>query len=530
MKRTARIACAIGVAARTAGASPTPAAADERPDINIAVNKLPRTLDPGSHSGNVDVRVYYSIYDTLLRRDFRNPPKVGVKLLPGLAESWSRPNPSTVELKLREGVTCHDGSPFNADDVVFTFSLERQSGDDSFFPRGRVFFNHIEEIRKLDDYTVQIITKEPDPIFEQRLSSYQSFVVCDEPWYAFRTEGEDYKVWMDKAYKALRWNPVGTGPYKFESYRKNDHVKLASNDSYWGGKPAAKSINFRAVPEVSARIAGIVSGEYQMIVEVPPDQWGVLDKYDDIKRKSVILDNSHILVFNTQTIESKKLRHALSLGIDRKKLIDTLWKGETYTPNGHQLASFGDTYLADRKGYEYDPEKARQLVKESGYDGSELSYRLIPGYYLNNVEAAQAIQEMWRQIGVNVKLDFVESFKKVRDKKVPPHIYAWSNTYRLPDPTGGINATWGPEAAIQTKYKYFQPPEEFNDLARELFSETDPAERARKFGRMLDIYEDERAMTILYNPVVTFAMNNNIDWTPYTLFFMDFRPDNFKIN
>ena len=503
------------------------ALADDRPDIAIAVNKLARNLDPALQTGNVDVRVYYSIYDTLIRRDFRNPPKTGVKLEPGLATAWRQIDPTTLELDLRKGVTCHDGSPFNADDVLATFSPERLFGEKSFFPRGRIYFGHVKEVQKIDDYKVRFVTKVPDLILPARLSSYTSFVICDEAWNAHRKEGEDYTKWMDEAFKALRWKPVATGPYKAVSYRKNDHIKLESHDTYWGGKPAAKSITFKSVPEVAARISGVVSGEYDISVEVPPDQWEVLDRYDDIVRKSVVLDNSHVLVFNTQTIKSKKLRHAMSLAIDRKKLINSLWKGQTYTPNGHQLASFGEMYQADRKGYSYDPEKAKQLVKESGYNGEEITYRLIPGYYLNNVEAAQAIQEMWRQVGITSKLEFVESFKKVRTKDTMA--YSWSNTYRLPDPTGAIMANWGPSSAVQKKYKYFQPPKEFNDLGTGLISMSDMKKRSASFNRMLDIFEDEMAMTILYNPVVTFAVKKNIDWTPYSLFFMDFRPSNFKI-
>lgn len=504
------------------------AQADTRPDITIAVNKLARNLDPARQTGNVDVRVYYSIYDTLVRRDFRTSLKEGVKLQPGLAISWKQINPTTLELKLRQGVTCHDGNPFNADDVLATYSKERLRGKKSFFPKGRTYFSHIKDIQKIDSHTVRMITDKPDLILPQRLSSYTAFVICDEAWNAFKTAGTDTKVWMDKAYKALRWKPVGTGPYRAVSYRKNDHIKLASNDGYWGGKPAAKSLTFKAVPEVAARISGIVSGEYQMAVEIPPDQWQVLDKFDDIVRKSITLDNSHVLVFNPKNIKSKKLRHAMSLAIDRQKLINTLWKGQTFTPNGHQLKSFGPMFNADRKGYYYDPRRAKQLVAQSGYDGSPITYRMIPGYYLNGVEAAQAIQEMWRQVGINAKLEFVESFKKVRTKSTM--VYAWSNTYRLPDPTGGIVATWGPQSAIQRKYKYFTPPQEFNDLSTKLFGMENMKDRSAAFQRMLDIFEDERAMTILYNPIVTFAMKRNIDWTPYSLFFMDFRPDNFKIN
>ncbi|MBT3359734.1 MAG: oligopeptide ABC transporter substrate-binding protein [Rhodospirillales bacterium] len=520
---------AICAAAFLAATWSTGALADSRPDISVAVNKLARNLDPAKQTGNVDVRVYFSIFDTLIRRDFRNPPAVGAKLIPGLATSWKRVDPKTLELKLRKGVSCHDGNPFNADDVLATFSKERLIGEKSYFPRGRPYFGHVSDVQKVDDFTVRFVTKEVDLILEHRLASYTSFIICDEAWNAFRVEGEDYKVWMDKAFKALRWKPVATGPYKMESYRKNDHIKIVSNDGYWGGKPAAKSVTFKAVPEVAARIAGIVSGEYQISVEIPPDQWEVLDRYDDIVTKSVVLDNTHVLVFNQAdpVLSSKKLRHAMSLAIDRKKLIDALWKGQTFTPNGHQLKSFGDMYQADRKGYAFDPEKAKQLVKESGYDGSEISYRLIPAYYLNNAEAAQAIQEMWRQVGINAKLEFVESFKKVRAKGA--QIYAWSNTFRLTDPTGALMANWGPSSGIQAKYKFFTPPKEYNDLGTGLFGMTDMKERSAAFNRMLDIFEDEMGMTMLYNPIVTFAVNKNLDWTPYSLFFMDFGPTNFSV-
>ena len=506
------------------------ALAGDRPDIDIAVNKLARNLDPAKQTGNVDVRIYYSIYDTLIRRDFKNPfPGGGAKLIPGLATSWKRIDPTTLELKLRKGVTFHDGNPFNADDVLATFSSERLRGPKSFFPRGRVYFSHVKDVQKLDAYTGRFVTQQPDLVLEHRLSSYTAFIICDEAWNAFRKEGEDYMTWMDRAFKSMRWKPVGTGPYKFDSYRKNDFIKLTAFDGYWEGKPAAKSITFKAVPEVAARISGLVSGQYQMAVEIPPDQWKVLDRYDDVTTKSVVLDNSHVLVFNTRNeiLKNKKLRHAMSLAIDRQKLIDSLWKGQTYTPNGHQLESFGAMYRAHRKGYAYDPEKAKQLVKASGYKGETITYRLIPAYYLNNVEAAQVIQEMWRQVGINAELEFVESFKKTRTESTMA--YAWSNTYRIPDPTGALMANWGPNSAIQAKYKYFQPPEEFNDLGRKLFEMTEMKARADAFNRMLDIFEDEMAMTILYNPIVTFAMKSNFKWHPYTLFFMDFRPSNFSI-
>jgi peptide/nickel transport system substrate-binding protein len=503
--------------------------ADDRPDLVVAVSKLARSLDPGRHMGKVDVRIYYSVYDTLLQRDFRNPPKVGIKIKPGLAKSWKRIDGKTLEVSLRKGVTCHDGSPFNADDVLFTFDRRRLwDKKKSYYPRGRVYFSHLKKVKKVDDYTVRFVTKEPDPILESRFTSYGSFIVCDEPWQTFNKGGKKFKKWMSEAAKKLRWKAFGTGPYMVVSQRKNNFIKFKANDSYWGGKPAAKTLTFKAVPEVAGRVAGVVSGDFHMGVDIPQDQLSIIDKYKDVKRKDVILDNSHVIVFNQKdpVLSNKKLRQALSYAIDRESLRKALWGNRNYTPNGHQLTTYGEIYNPDRKGYVYDPKKAKRLVKESGYKGQEISFRLIAQYYLSNKEAAQVIQEMWRKVGINVKLDFVESWKHIRGSG--SQIHFWANTYRLPDPTGSIIVNWGPNSPIQRKFKFFKPPKEFNSIANDLFKIGDLKVRKVKFQRMLDIFEDEMPTTILYNPVVTFIMNKNVNWTPYSLYFMDFRPDNFK--
>jgi peptide/nickel transport system substrate-binding protein len=527
MSRQRSHTLSASLVALVAATLPAMAQTDSRPSLTIAVNELARSLDPGENTGNVDVRIYYSIFDTLIRRDFAHPTADGgAKLVPGLAESWSWTAPTTLELKLRQGVTCHDGSPFNANDVLATFAPERMWGPTAYYPDGQSYFGGLKSVEKIDDSTVRFNTSEPDVSLEHRLSSYQSFVICDEAWTKFKKDGVDHKVWMDEAAKALRWNPVGTGPYKFADYQKNDRVKLEAFDRYYEGKPAAKAITFKSVPEVAARIAGLVAGDYDIAVEIPPDQWEGLKAYSDIALKTVPLENSHIIVFNTNdpVLSDKKLRHALSLAIDRKALIDALWKGQTYTPNGYQLPSFGPLYDKSRNAYGYDPEKARQLLKESGYKGQEISYRLIPNYYLYNVEAAQIIQEMWRAIGVNIRIDFVDSFKEVR--KAGVQIFPWSNTYRVPDPTGSLLVLWGPDTDTQKSHNLYKANPEFNVLAKTLSSETDSGKRKATYTRMLDLFEDDMAMTMLYNPVTGYAMKKTVQWQPYAQYYMDFRPSN----
>ena len=533
--------------------------ADERPSLVIAVNKLPRGLEPAVRTGNVDVRVTYSIFDTLIRRDFMGSKKGNSsKLKPGLATSWKRISPTTLELELRKGVKFHNGEEFTADDVVFTFSKERVRGKKSAIPNGRRYFGNIAKVEKLGDYKVRFIAKKPDLVMEQRLASYAAWVVNKNSYTKFKAEGEKQAQaereklkaakaagtktakkkkkkkapkphWMNLAIKKRYWSPIGTGPYKFKDWKSGDYVALVANDDYYMGKPAAKAVTFKLVPEVSARIAGLVSGEYDMVVEIPPDQIPVVKKYKDLKTKSVVLDNSHVIVFNTKhkVLKDKKIRQALSLAIDRQKLIDALWRGETFTPNGHQLPAFGPTYSKERVGYKFDPAAAKKLLKESSYKGETVSYRIIPGYYTNSLEAAQIIQEMWKEIGFKIKLEPVENFKAVRAKGAA--IYPWSNTFRYPDPAGAIYVLWGPKASIQRKYKFWKAPEPFNNAMEEILGTSTEADRKKVFQKSLDIFEDEMPGTLLYNPISTYGVRKGIEFTPYSLYFMDLRPDNLKV-
>lgn len=529
MTKSIRAAWLGGLAAALLATGPQANAAGT--GLTVALNELPRSLDPGSETGNVDVRVYYSIFDTLIRRDFgaAGADGAGGDLVPGLATEWKWVDDTTFEVRLRSGVVCHDGTPFDAADVLATFSPERLWGPKSYYPSGRNYFGNLDRVEKVDAQTVRFVTKAPDPTLDQRLASYTAFIVCNEALEAFRKEGEKPEVWLEAAANAQRWHPVGTGPYKFAGYEKDNFVRLEAFPQAWRGAPAAQTLTFRSVPEVAARISGLVAGDYDIAVDIPTDQWDTVKGYPDLVLKTMPIENSHVLVFNMSdpVIADKNLRHAMSLAIDRKALIDAMWKGQTITPNGLQLPSFGPLYDPSRPGYAFDPEAARQALAKSGYKGQEISYRLIPNYYTYNVEVAQIIQEMWRAVGINARIDFVDSFKEVRAEGV--QVYAWSNTYRIPDPTGTIIPLYGPGVAIQREYKHFIAPKEFNDLAVAVGSTTDVAQRKKDFQRMLDIFEDEMPMTILYNPVAAYAMKNTVKWQPYSQFYMDFAPANFSL-
>jgi len=496
------------------------ASADDRPDIVVAVNGLPGSLESIEEMGNVAVRITYSMFDSLIRRDFlANEDGNASDLVPGLAESWKKIDDRTIELKLREGVTFHNGDEVTSDDVVFSLSAGRGHGHNPLIGAARRFLLTLSHVEPVDKYTVRIVSKEPDVLFDQRLAGYAMWIV-------------NAREYMLKGKEHFARNPVGTGPYKMDEWVDGEYVRLVAHDDYFGGKPTAKSITFTVVPEVSARIAGLVSGEYDIIVNVPPDQVPVLRGYDDIDVASVVLDNTHMLIFHTNgPLEDKRVRQALSLAIDRALLREALWEDQNYTPNGHQLPSYV-MWIEDYPEFAYNPEKARALLEEAGYDGEEIIYKLPLNYYLLSLEAAQAMQQMWKDVGLNVTLEPVENWAQVTDADSTVHMRPWSNTHRMPDPLGSFVPQWGRDSAVQQNRQLaersWNAPEEFNALHDVIVASTSMDERQDAYRKALDIWIDEAPGTMLYNPLETYAMKSDVKWRPVSLYYMDFRPDNLR--
>lgn len=500
------------------GLSAGAASADDRPDLVVAVNDIPDTLEPADGMGNTHVRLIYSMFDSLIRRDFLSDGQGGgSKLVPGLAESWTVIDDKTLEFKLRKGVKFHNGDELTADDVVFTFTMGRMIGEEPVVATGKRFMDTISHAEKIDRYTVRVVSKVPDVMLEQRMAGYASWIV----------NAREYVLKGNESFKRA---PVGTGPYKLAEFVDGEYIKLDANDDYFGGKPTAKSITFRVVPETSARIAGLVSGEFDIIVNVPPDQVPVLADYDDIQVEQIVLDNTHMLVFyqDAPFMKDKKVRQALSLAIDRDLLRKALWDDKNYTPNSHQLPSYV-MYMPDYPGFEFNPVKARALVEASSYKGEEIVYRLPLNYYLNSLEAAQAMQQMWKDVGLNVKVEPVETFAQVTGQE-GTHIRPWSNTHRMPDPLGSFVPQWGNLSPVQNNKKFpdraWKAPARFNELHRQIESETDMTARKAAYREALDIWMDEAPGTMLYNPLETYAMKSSVHWKPYALYYMDFRPYN----
>jgi len=201
--------------------------------------------------------------------------------------------------------------------------------------------------------------------------------------------------------------PIGTGPYKLAEIKRGNYVRFEAFDDYWGGRPPAKSITVRLVPELAGRIAGLVSGDFDLITDVTPDLIDTIKGYKHLEVRRVNIENQRMLIISTlhPITKDKRIRHALVYALDREKIIETLWHGETTVPKPFSYPAYGKYYNPYRDPRPYDPERAKMLLKAAGYKGEPLNFRVTKGYYANYENAAQIMVEMWKEVGINVKLD-----------------------------------------------------------------------------------------------------------------------------
>jgi peptide/nickel transport system substrate-binding protein len=509
-----------GAAAAPATAAPTtktdarPAEAakpQQKENLIVAYAGEPNSLDTTNELGNVGVRMHYVFHDTLLRRDFFD----GNKLVPSLATSWKRLDDVTLELKLRDGVQFHDGSKLTSEDVKYTF--DRILNPDSR-SEATGYFAVLDKVEAPDPQTVRMKTKAPDPLLEQRLASYGSWIL---------PKAAVEKMTWEKFIQA----PVGAGPYKFVEWKREAQLVAEAHGQYWDAQPAAKRITFRLIPETATRVSALLAGEVDIITNLPPDQVETVEGNSGTYVKAVPLANAHVLRYNTigfPPLADARIRRAMNLAIDREGLVKSLWRGKATVPNGFQFAGeFGSN--PDRPKLEFNVDKAKALIAEGGYNGDELTFRTSPVYYSNGRQAAEAIVEMWKKVGLNAKIEVMEQAAMGKiDEAGQQHITNWSATSALGDPDGYLWRNWGPDNTFQ-KRGYWKP-DEFNKLGQEARSILDQNKRYQNYQRMMDIFEEDAPGTVLYIPLESYGLKKGIDWTPYPIYYFDVRAYNLKVS
>ena len=493
------------------------AQSSERPTLKVGLALITESIDPHLDFRNQRGLVTYSLVEGLTARDFltADTPGTGGTIVPSLATTWNRVDDLTLEFTLREGVLFHDGTTMTAEDVKFSLDLiltERATD----YPGAKSVLGPIASVEVVDPLTIRVLTSTPDPILEKRLASYAGTII---PKAAFESIG----------FEGFGLQPIGTGPYKVVEYRPDDVLILESHDGYWGGPPPAARIEFRIIPEVASRIAALVSGDVDIASNIPPDQIETLESDPEVTLSGIPIANIRTIVLNTRVpvTANKRMRQALSLAIDRQLIIDTIWGGRALLPHGYQFDNWGPLYNPDRPTPAYDPDRARELITEAGYDGSTISLWLPIDTYTLADEVTAAIVEMWKAVGINAEQQNMTLADFYEDVDKKPAIQASGND-EFADPDSWY-IRYGKGSAYDT---YFWTPADtrFDELGEEARASLDTETRYADYQAMLDIYEDEVPSTPLYIPAEFYALRSGIKWTPYSFYYLDFGSKNLSFS
>ncbi|MED2009519.1 ABC transporter substrate-binding protein [Brevibacillus borstelensis] len=456
-------------------------------ELVVAFDSDVPTMDPHMHNEPNAITTNWHIFDSLLflSRD--------LKIEPGLSESYEQKDDTTWIFKLRQGVTFHNGEEFNADAVKF--SLERVLNEKQKSPqRGNI--SAISAVNVLDPYTVEIKTKEPYNLLPHRLF-YLSIV---PPKYVQEVGDQEFAQ-----------KPVGTGPYKFAEWVKGDKIVLEANENYFKGAPKIKKVSFRVIPEVATQIAELQSGGVDIIRMVPPDMLAQLEGNPQLAVTSTPLLRVYYMAFDTKKkpFDDARVRQAMNYAVDIDTIVKKVLADKAVrTPAGVNPNHFG--FDESIKPYPYDPEKAKSLLKEAGYENgfeTEIHY-FTPGI---GQQITDAVISDLSKVGIKAKAKFYpesSSFvEKQRAGDLPFRLGHW-----------GSYSVYDADAILQPMFdskgvygKYFNTPQ-LDALINEARSSVDQDKRKALYSQAQQLIYKEAPWIFLFSPMDNQAYNAKLQF------------------
>jgi len=401
------------------------------------------TLDPHSQDHNTSNAIGAHIYEGLTRlsKDYRPEPS--------LATKWTYISQTQVRFELRKGVKFHDGSPFTADDVVFSFGRITQ-------PQGtkQTYVSGIKEVKKIDDHTVDLLLEAPTPMLLQNIIS---FPIMSKAWSTKNntTSTQDYKA-KEENYASRNAN--GTGPYKLVSWQPDQAVKMVANADWWDKNPGnITELSYLPIKSPPTRVAALLSGDVDIVTDLPPQDFFKLKEDGKVK----LLEGSEIRtvffvmdegsdelrdssVKGKNPFKDKRVREALNLALDREAIKRSIMRGLS-VPAALMVAPGVNGYdAALDKPLKPDLDKAKKLLAEAGYpQGFEVPLHCPNNRYVNDEQVCQAAASMWAKVGVKVRLvaqPFATHSQTFQRMESPFYMLGWGvSTY---DALYGLQA-WG---------------------------------------------------------------------------------------
>lgn len=514
----------LGVAAAVLAAVMPLSAANADGKITIGLGSEPTSIDPHFHNLGPNNQIAQHIFSRLVEQDEKQ------RLSPGLAESWKAINETTWEFKLRKDVKFHDGSAFNADDVMFT--MKRAPAHPNARSSFKLYSHGGGKVyKKIDDYTIQVSTPRPYPLMATDLSTVHivSNEIGDQTW-----EGEFNNG------KAA----IGTGPYKLVRWIKGEVLQLSRYDGYHGEKPEWSVVEIKPIKSAPSRLAALLAGDVDFIDSVPTVDiarlkkdpklslsQGVsnrviylhLDQHRDVAPYTTAKDGSEI----KNPFKDVRVRRAISMAINRDLIIDRVMEGVAIKAG--QLLPEGFFGRSDKlKPQEYDAAGAKKLLAEAGYpDGFKTTLFGPNDRYINDAKIVEAIAQMLSRIGIDTTPETMPKsvyFKRAKNRgpEKPPEfgfvLVGWgSGTGEPSSPLKSLLATYNKDKGYGSSNRGLHANPKMDAVLEEALASVDDAKRAKLLARATEIGVGEDVGIIpLHYQVNTWAAKKGLTYVART--------------
>lgn len=469
--------------ASLAFASPTVAAEGK---VTIAITSDVGNLDPTLGHGLTGWPVRLNVFDSL------TDIAPDGSMRPQLATSWeSTPDATSWTFTIRRDAKFHNGEPVTVDDVIWSI---QKVMDDPKTPT-RTYVTVVKSIDRVSDDKVRFNLNMPFAVFDRQI-----MIMRILPKKAYEQMG------LEQFGKA----PIGSGPYKLVRWVKDDRVELEAFDGYWGDKPTVKTAIIRPIPSEAARAAALISGEVDIVPNLPPAQASTMTGKPGIKVEITDSYKTVFMGFNpaNASLKDVKIRKAIDHAIDRDAITQRLLRNMG-TPVAQIMAPVSNGYDASLKPSSYDVELARRLVKESGYQGEKISLQYPNDFIVGADGVAQAVAGYLNAVGINVDLqgsEYSSFYALWQARKLGGmHLFVFGPILRDADvPIFSIFATSG-----QRGYMFDPRVDELADKQR---AEADPAKRRKLISDLFKTSNEYQPFVYLYAERVAAGIRDNVNW------------------
>ena len=490
---------ALLLSACGSAASETEAAAttEDVSQVIVVQSADPSTLDPQKAGGSAGGNISFNIFEGLTKQseDMK-------EVLPALATEWTAVDDTTWEFKLREGVKFQNGEDFNAEAVKYTVDrmLDPDEANDSSS------FKTLQEAVVVDDYTVQLITTQPDPLIPAKVFG----LLILPPQYTEEVGTEEFGQ-----------NPIGTGPYKLAEFTPNQRILLEANDNYWGGRPEIDTLIFRPVAEASTRLAELLTGEADIVLDISPEDIPTVEEdknahIEAVDSKRVPYIGMDLLEDGPDFLKDVRVRQALNYAVDVDGIIETILSGYSTrlaTIYREDFVGFDETL----QPYAYDPDKAKELLTEAGYSDGDISLKITSNGEIitKGDEVAEAIAGMLQEVGINAEVN-PQSYQGIRDMyiggqeaHVGDALWVWNWGSREPDANSPLSGTMQ-----STGITSYLRDETLDAMIQDASSTVDTDERIAKHKAIQAYIYEQAPVIFLYDAMDIYGVSNKINWTP----------------